>query len=379
MLDATKKIEKMEKKILSIGMPTYNRPEMIRQQVNEITKFINEFNLGNLLEIIVVDNCSEHDIYKILEPYLINKFLKVFRNEYNIGMSKNIIKTIEYSNGEYYYFIGDDDRLDFSGLIKVIDAISTKKINQSILVALNPCIKSREKLFENINLGEWCVEKMHLSELQFYYVGNACSFIKTNLCKEFILNNNELASSLPVPQAMCAAYAVIKSGEILKFNVPVLREVSGDNFNNSIISSWSILYTRILIPRYSVLRIANAYNIKLKKMSIFKRHPELKLNNFGGLLFRIAFHYYFIDDNDVRKLLRAEVDKNKVIGIVYKILLKIIISKLFIFTSWYIFRLLYICKLPFALRIQGSIEKNLNIIEESKKNKSKHYWGKGIF
>lgn len=365
------------KPILSIAIPTYNRPSMIFEQVEELSTFIIEEDLSELIEIVVVDNNSEHNIFKVLNNFLVHDFLKVFKNEENLGMSKNIIRTIEESNGLFYYFIGDDDRIDYVGMKNLLKLLLSKYIDSDLLIALNPCISLSKYFFNALREHEDQISDTSLDLFQIYYVANACSFVKTSLCKKFIDENSEIASSLPIPQAMCAAYAVIKTGKLIKINYPIIRKTEGEEYINNIVSSWSIFYTRIVIPKMALSKMASAYRIRLDKKSIFYRQPELRPFNFFSLIPSIVFLNWFIDSDLVRENFRVKLRGVSDINVFYKNTLKITTSNTARNIGVMILKYLCLAKFRFALNINSKILQKMAKINESGKNKSIHDWGLG--
>jgi hypothetical protein len=98
----------MEKKqhLLSICIPTYNRPDKIKERILNLSKI----NNINLVDIIIVDNCSEikvEDIYKESNFEIDN--IKIMRNAVNIGGGANTLRCIEYANTKWVWILGDDD------------------------------------------------------------------------------------------------------------------------------------------------------------------------------------------------------------------------------------------------------------------------------
>jgi len=363
--------------LLSIGVPTYNRPNMVLGQIKELANFINNNELNELVEIVVIDNNSDYDIFDLLNSFSAFKFLKIYKNYKNIGMSKNIIKTIEKSEGLYYYFVGDDDRIDFEGMKKIIFFLSDKYKNSALVVALNPLVHSNKCFFNDLKRGGDQKFNSTLDRLQFYYIGNACSFVKLDLCKEFIKENTKVAESLPVPQAMCAAYAVIKTGEVVKINYPILRKIQGDEFDNNILSSWSILYTRVIIPREAMSRLSIAYSINLTKKNLFFRHPEIRPLNFIILVRSILMFYWFIDSAAVRNNFSSKLLETSSINTIYKNVLKLLTSNLVRNVARLALPLFYFIKLPFAVRAKSRIDQKISKHIKSRNSMSTHSWEMG--
>ena len=100
---------------LSICIPTYNRSaEVIRQ----LAFFTNEILMLNDVELIVSDNNSDEYHRAQLELYLTsNDLVKIYFQEENLGLIENSKFLLSRTNGEYVWFVGDDDIL-LNGIVK---------------------------------------------------------------------------------------------------------------------------------------------------------------------------------------------------------------------------------------------------------------------
>jgi glycosyltransferase involved in cell wall biosynthesis len=98
----------MQKSILTIGIPTYNRPEKILRTVNSL---IPQLRPG--VDIVIVDNCSTNTNVKDHLEQSIPNFdsyaINVIRNRVNIGPDANYARCFEYCEGEYMWTLSDDD------------------------------------------------------------------------------------------------------------------------------------------------------------------------------------------------------------------------------------------------------------------------------
>lgn len=92
--------------LVSIGIPTYKRPEQLR---NILTIVTNQ-SYANL-EIIISDNASPgNDVKEVVDSFLKNDTrIKYFKQNQNIGILKNFDFVLKESVGEYFTFISDDD------------------------------------------------------------------------------------------------------------------------------------------------------------------------------------------------------------------------------------------------------------------------------
>jgi len=93
---------------LSIAIPTYNRKFNIKQLVLKIK---NQISIND--EIIVSDDFSDDGTYD--EIIKING-VKVYRNDFNLGMVNNWNKCIEYAKNDWICIIHDDDDIYENGL-----------------------------------------------------------------------------------------------------------------------------------------------------------------------------------------------------------------------------------------------------------------------
>ena len=106
-INEDKEIESKLRPILTIGIPTYNRAEFLRKCLENIYS-----QVGNdcRFEVVVCDNDSTDNTSRIIQEFL-QKYetLVYYKNDTNIGVSKNIQKVLELSKGEYINLHGDDD------------------------------------------------------------------------------------------------------------------------------------------------------------------------------------------------------------------------------------------------------------------------------
>jgi glycosyltransferase involved in cell wall biosynthesis len=94
------------KGFVSVGLPTYNRPDSLRRALEIITTQTYQH-----LEIIISDN-SSHDIRvkEVVDAFLsTDARIKYFRQEQNTGVLANAEFVLKKSSGEYFVWFSDDD------------------------------------------------------------------------------------------------------------------------------------------------------------------------------------------------------------------------------------------------------------------------------
>jgi glycosyltransferase domain-containing protein len=116
--------------LVSVGIPTYNRPDGLRRALESVTG-----QIYKNLEIIVSDNGSpDCDTDSVVSEFSAQDHrIKFFRHPQNKGPFFNFRFVQEKANGEYFFWLADDDYIspDFvSTLLKELE------LNKSISVAM---------------------------------------------------------------------------------------------------------------------------------------------------------------------------------------------------------------------------------------------------
>ncbi len=113
-----------ENPLVSIGIPTFNRPKGLRIALEKITvqTYLN-------LEIIISDNHSDNkeEIDLIVQKFN-DKRIKLFRQETNIGSIPNFEFVLKQSTGTFFMWAADDDYFDSNNLVeKLLAVLSSEK------------------------------------------------------------------------------------------------------------------------------------------------------------------------------------------------------------------------------------------------------------
>jgi glycosyltransferase involved in cell wall biosynthesis len=92
--------------LVSVGIPTFNRPEGLRRTLQQIT----QQTYGNL-EIIVSDNCSPApDTENIVRQFMEQDArIKYYRQSENIGATNNFKFLLMLAKGDFFMWAADDD------------------------------------------------------------------------------------------------------------------------------------------------------------------------------------------------------------------------------------------------------------------------------
>ncbi len=123
-----------ERPLVTIGVPTFNRPEGLRRTLDRITK-----QTYTNLEIIVSDNCSPDErVEQIMREFVASDCrIQYFRQRQNKGASFNGRFVLRQASGRYFMWAADDDYFENSNLVeKLLEAarnhiLAFPDVNQS--------------------------------------------------------------------------------------------------------------------------------------------------------------------------------------------------------------------------------------------------------
>jgi hypothetical protein len=355
-------------KLLTIGIPTYNRKDQIFKQVNLFCEFITKNSLNEFVELLVIDNNSDFDIFKLLEEPLekFKDFLKITKNQENIGMTKNIIETIVQSQGSYYYFIGDDDKPNLDSLLKGINLIRQHLDLPEVIIFGVKNLLGYKQTFKNVKKDTYQVVKNIYLRLPIYYMGNACMFVSTKDSEVLLKKENQtLFETTPIPHTALAIYLLKKKDYVALYNIEILSE-SFEEANN-IPTSWSVLNTRFY---YSFL--VDTY-LKLPKNNFLKRHPIMQLKNIILYLLTISLFYHFKDSEKQRQQYKQFL-KHNLLSKKMNFIFNIVTNDFLKILSYVAISTKFLIKEQKMFTMKGLRQFYKNKNEKFLKDKNKHHW-----
>ena len=115
----------MNRPLLSICIPTYNRAPYLRVCLEHIVRQFSNENVRDRVEIVVSDNCSPDDTEIIGREYERNySNIRYFRNEENKGFDLNVVNVVEKARGVYCWYMGDDDIIRNGELESIVEFLN---------------------------------------------------------------------------------------------------------------------------------------------------------------------------------------------------------------------------------------------------------------
>ena len=98
--------------LLSICIPTFNRPQYLKVAVESVLAQIDPTN-SSKVEIVISDNSLSDESQVVIEELKKreNASIKYYKNEHNVGFDGNCLLAVERASGRYAWLLGDDDLL----------------------------------------------------------------------------------------------------------------------------------------------------------------------------------------------------------------------------------------------------------------------------
>lgn len=96
----------MNDSLVSIGIPTYNRPDGLLNVIKKITS-----QSYKNIEIIISNNASDNELVSKIIEYCasLDKRIKFYHQQNNIGATKNFKFVLGKASGEFFMWAADDD------------------------------------------------------------------------------------------------------------------------------------------------------------------------------------------------------------------------------------------------------------------------------
>ncbi len=134
---------------ISICIPTYNRAIFLKECLNSITLQLIDTKLKDIVEIVISDNNSQDNTANLIKKYQKKyKNIRYYKNNKNIGPTKNAIRAASYGKGKYIWFFSDDDQQYQDALLTAIQKINIYK-PQIMLCNVGLYTKDVQRLLED--------------------------------------------------------------------------------------------------------------------------------------------------------------------------------------------------------------------------------------
>lgn len=176
--------------LVSVGIPTFNRPEGLRKTLECITN-----QTYKNLEIIVSDNCSPGNETENVVKEFMKKDPRIhyYRQETNKGMTYNFNFVLEKSSGEYFMWAADDDEWDSNYILKCVNILN-KYPDVVLCTSHSALINSKREIIrlysENCNtIGLSKIERLKKTILEIIQNTTFYGLRRIDITKRLLIQN----------------------------------------------------------------------------------------------------------------------------------------------------------------------------------------------
>jgi len=193
--------------ILTIGIPTYNRPDTVLKTISKLLSPTNSTELN----FLIVDNGSDTNIAEYLHdklPPLTNLSIKRF--DTNLGFYESFYRLFDECETEYLMTLSDEDCFDLDCLNDVLKVLNSESPNLLVISAKNKAAFTQRKKTRKIPLYRLKDETSYISGLIY----------KTKPVKEninFFRNLSKSEEFAFLYPAVLVAFALSLDGKCLRF------------------------------------------------------------------------------------------------------------------------------------------------------------------
>lgn len=267
------------KPFLTIAIPTYNRGAILSKNLAGLF----EYPIDNI-EIIVSDNGSSDKTRSVCEQYAHeHQNFRYYRNAQNLGYDKNVLNCLARSEGEYVWFVGDDDFAN-SDLVSSIVVVLQRENPAGALInatVVNPI--NNQVLIENLG-GH---------DRDSVVVGNEQAFVDLSKWATLI-------SAIVVKRSLVRADALEEYVGSCFVQIPIFwRAVSGGKIcvmgrkkllkNDTDVANFNMNSTEIWLFSWikTIMSLSDIFTLASCKESAAKLYPR-EFYNPGSLLMHIV-------------------------------------------------------------------------------------------
>jgi glycosyltransferase involved in cell wall biosynthesis len=234
---------------LSITIPTYNRYDKLKYQLDCLLSARNDF--GGIFNVIVCDNCSTDSTYTIKNhPIFATDKDRYIKNDTNVGLIGNLNRCILEADGDYVWLLGDDDPIVPNELAKATQKLLIETEPDLNIIFLNPSIlnsldekPTNAKTYIGDKINEGQMVGLEIFKKVFYF-SNTLTFwisafwVRTSVAKQCVNSNTIPSNNLMLPLFLVGYAAKSGNGAYWKFRA-VQHRCNED--------SWSRTYEKLVL------------------------------------------------------------------------------------------------------------------------------------
>ncbi len=145
----------IDKKFLTIGIPTYNRVHTLQRLLRSLEELQSPWLELGIITILISDNHSTDSTGDFIKNHKLSSYIDYSINDKNIGAGKNMLKITNMFDSNYLMMIGDDDIILLENLVKLIQELWLEKpdyalINLKNITGFNTINSNEQGIFQNV-------------------------------------------------------------------------------------------------------------------------------------------------------------------------------------------------------------------------------------
>jgi abequosyltransferase len=259
--------------LLSICIPTYNRASCLKQCLESITLQFSDPEVKRQVEVFISDNASSDTTEQVVNGFQ-QKFSNISynKNPQNLGFDRSALLLVEKAQGEFVWFMGDDDALFPDAIKYLLEQIKQQKfkycvvnfwgydknLEQLALKYPNPAIRENQ-LFEKL---EDYIKKTKPDEnLVGFFCGLSVQIFNRELWQNFPDKNKFIGTHAMHLYVLLSA---MKEQPFALFAKPLVKARS-DNIRWETFSGLGTAKSRAQATQKILLWILDFYNIPHSK------------------------------------------------------------------------------------------------------------------
>ncbi len=234
----------MQKPLLTIGIPTYNRAEYLDRCLNSIISQLDGDQEN--IELIIANNASSDHTNEIINRHSQKTKIKYFENKFNLGPDSTSSICFTEATGKYVWVLGDDEFLIQGSLPLIMNLLQNKNYGDVYLHCI-PFHREEEldetpvreiKTVSYIDPVEF-IEKLH------YYI----TFISGNIINKSILPkdyNFKKHVNTNIVQVDWTVRAIFAAEENIFVETPLIAAKQNNSGGYQFVTTFAKNYNSIL-------------------------------------------------------------------------------------------------------------------------------------
>jgi len=295
--------------LVTVGIPTYNRPEGLERTLACITN-----QTYSNLEIIVSDNCSTNpDVLLVLQKYAeLDKRVTYHIQKKNLSIVPNFQFLLDNASGKYFMWAADDDKWNNDFIDRCVQAMEK---NNEVAISITTM-----DVFDKNNF--FVPGKLNRGFLQPNLFTRSFNFIKSSMHNKFFLcglYRTAMVKDVPFRNSWGGEhlflYEIITRGKFLLVEGPPAFhyfEGGSSKTNASIRKAFNIRSRYYFLDGYVFKYLT--YQFGFKNLSFLKK-TGLFFTNGAALIFNEDYILYYIL---IKKPVRALLNKFKTKPVEYR-------------------------------------------------------------